>query len=211
MVAAGLTWRIFHNRSEKGPAWFDVCAKIRLGEHNKVRKRHLLHASEVPLHRFFDRGHVDCADDAGQLKASCHNMIAVPGRWNPTRCDLIDDRRGIGEPGRLDDHTLERRDGVAFQSVVEFEQRRSDVAGGGAAKATRRCHHQFAIVHVNEVVIDRDIAELVDDHGAIRKCIAPQQLIEQSGFPSAQKARQYRHRYRLIDFHGQPAARSSCG
>jgi hypothetical protein len=161
------------------------CAKIRLGQHDTIRKRHLLHAFEVPLHRLFDHGHVDCADDAGQSKASCHDMVPIPDRRKAARCDLIDDRSGIGKPGRLDDHALERRDSLALHSVVKFEQGRPDVAGSCAAEAACRCHHQLALVHANKVMIDGYIAKLVDDDGGVRKGLARQELIEQRGFPRA--------------------------
>lgn len=130
------------------------CANICLGEHDGIRKRDLLHAFEVPLHRVFDRGRIDGADDAGQSEASGDDMIPKPGCRKPARRDLIDDRSGIGQPGGLDDHALERRDSLAFHSIVEFEQGRPDVARGRAAEAARGRHHHLALVHADEIMVD---------------------------------------------------------
>src|SRR5262245_4179216 len=95
-------------------------------------------------------------------------------------------RRGIGEPGGLDDDGVELAP-PPHQPVDDAHQ----VATHGAADAAVvHLEHLLVGAH-HEVVVDADLSELVDDHGVLSAVLLGQDAVEQRRLAGAEIAGQH--------------------
>ena len=90
-------------------------------------------------------------------------MVSKVERGRSAGNEAVDDGGRIGETGGLDDHTVERMSLATVHHLLQLEQRGSHIAGRCAAKATCRRDDITLGALVNEIVIERDRAELVND------------------------------------------------
>ena len=96
-------------------------------------------------------------------------------------------RRGVGEPGRLDDDRVELAL-APHQPVDDADQ----VAAHGAADAPVVHLEHFLVRADDQVVVDADLAELVDDHGVFLAVRLGQDAVEQRRLAGAEVAGQHR-------------------
>ena len=105
-----------------------------------------------------------------------------------------EDRRGIREAGRLDRDALVARDLPARAPCLEVAQLVGQVGADGAADAAR-CQHDGALVDAREqVMVERDLAELVHEHGGLAHLRVAQQLAQERRLAAAEEARDQRDR-----------------
>ena len=101
----------------------------------------------------------------------------------------VQDRRRVGQPGRLDDDALERLHAAVVAPAQQVLQGRDQVAAHGAAEAARREQDHALVGRLDEEVIETDLAELVDDDdGALEGRVA-QQIVEQRRLAGAEETR----------------------
>ena len=91
---------------------------------------------------------------------------------------------GLRKPGRLDDHGIES---CAMRG--ELEETAKQIAAHAAANAAVVHLDHFLIRRDQEVMIDSDLAELVDDDGDAAAVIPGQYAVDERGFARAQKPR----------------------
>ena len=99
-------------------------------------------------------------------------------------------RRRIGEPGGLDDDGVELAL-AAHQPVDDADQ----VAAHRAADAAVVHVEHFLVGAHHEVVVDADLAELVDDDGVFLAVLLAQNPIQQCGLAGTEIAGQNGHRH----------------
>ena len=138
-----------------------------------------------------EAGHCVHGDDhAGKPVAFLEVLVGEQG---------MDDRRRVGETGGFNDHTVQGRDFTLELLNEKLAQRVHEVAADGAAKAAGiKQHHVFADFTHQEMV-ERDVAELVDEDGGARERFVLQKFVEQRGLAAAEKARQHEERQALLE------------
>ena len=99
-------------------------------------------------------------------------------------------RRRIGEAGGLDDDGVELAL-APHQPVDDADQ----VAAHGAADAAVVHLEHFLVGADDEVVVDADLAELVDDHGVFLAVRLGQDAVEQRGLAGAEIAGEHGDRH----------------
>ena len=78
----------------------------------------------------------------------------------------VQHRRRIGEAGRLQQHAAERAAPVVEIAQQRF-QRVDQIAAHGAAQAARLQQHHVVADIFDQQMVERDVAELVDDDGGV--------------------------------------------
>ena len=175
---------------EDGRALFGA-GQIGFGQHDAVGHRRLLDRFGMRVERRLAIDAVDHGDDAVEPVA-LHQIRMRHGG--------VQQRRRIGQAGRFDQHAAE---GAA--PVVEIAQQRlqrvHQIAAHGAAQATRLQQHHVVADIFDQQVIERDVAEFVDDDGGIAQRRVLEQAVEQRGLAGAEKAGEHGERNGL----GRPA------
>ena len=95
-------------------------------------------------------------------------------------------RRGVGEPGGLHDDGVEPA--LAPHQPVDDAH---EIAAHGAADATIVHLEHFLVGSDDEIVVDADLAELVDDDGVPLPMRLGQDAVEQGGLAGAEVAGQH--------------------
>jgi hypothetical protein len=90
-------------------------------------------------------------------------------------------RRGVGEPGGLDDDGVE----LAFSSDEAVDDAHQVAAHGAADAAVVHLEH-FLVGVDDELVVDADLAEFVDDDGEFLAVRLGQNAVEQRGLAGAE-------------------------
>jgi len=129
--------------------------EVGLGQQQPVGHRHLAHGFFLAVERAVAVDRVDRGHDPVEPVVAADHGIAH---------QRVQDRDGIREAGRLDQQPLERRQvalGAARQQVAHGVDQ---IALDGAADAAAL--HQDRVVgrRRDQVVVEPDLAELVDDH-----------------------------------------------
>src|SRR5581483_3606300 len=89
---------------------------------------------------------------------------------------------------RLDDEAAEGRDLAAFPPRIEVAQRLAQIAANGAAETAASQQHDVVVEPAQQVMVESDLAELVDEHRGIVELLRAQQALEQRGLAAAQKS-----------------------
>ena len=97
-------------------------------------------------------------------------------------------RHRVGEAGGLDDDGVEAA-GAAHQALDDADQ----VAAHRAADAAIVHLVDFLVGFHDQVVVDADLAELVDDHGVALAVVFGEDAVEQRGLAGAEIAGQHGH------------------
>jgi len=111
----------------------------------------------------------------------------VPGGGDGVAHQRQQDRRRVGEPGRLDDDAAERRQLAARAPVKEIGQRLAQRVEQRAAEAPRLEQQHVVAPAGHQQMVEPDLAELVDDDDAVRHRLVPQQPVEQRRLAAAEK------------------------
>ena len=149
-----------------------------LGHHQPVGERDLPPRLAVPLQRreagagVDQRRHLNEPGFGGQ-----------PGVGE----QRVQDRAGIGEARGLDGDAAER-DLAAGASRQQPMQRLDEIAAQRAAQASRRQQRDLAVEPLVEPVVERRLAELVDDDQRLGQRGVAQQAVEQRGLAGAEEA-----------------------
>src|SRR5215210_1541625 len=83
--------------------------------------------------------------------------------------DREEDGGGIREPGRLHYHPIERRDSTSSLLVQKLQELGDEILARGAAHAAVLEEDGLLIGAPEEVMVEANLAELVDEHGRIRQ------------------------------------------
>jgi len=126
------------------------------------------------------------------------------------------DRRRVGEAGRLDHDPAKPLDLAGVAPVEEAAQGASQVLSDGAAKAPAGQFEHAALDKVEKIVVDSDLTDFVDDDGGVGKSGRDEGAAQEGRFAAAEKAGQYgcrkgfrlSHSSRTLDRPVNPAPRS---
>ena len=132
-----------------------IVDEIGLGEQQPVGDRHLFDRLAMRVERRHPRRGIDRRE---------HRVEPVQ-RFEPRIGDQrVQDRRGVGEPGRLDHHAVEPASPVAREPPGRIAQRPRQIAADRAAQATaHQLDHQILAGSRDQLVIQSDRPEFVDD------------------------------------------------
>ncbi len=122
-----------------------------------------------------------------------HAIEPVAQQQIGMRHGRVQHRGRIGQAGGFQQHAPERAAPVveiAQQSLESVDQ----VAAHGAAQASRLQQHHVVADIFDEEMVERHLAELVDDDGGIRQRGIFQQPVEQGGLAGAEKAGEHGQR-----------------
>ena len=126
---------------------------------------------------------VDGRDDALEL------VVVLDDRLGEQR---VDDRRRVGEPGRLDDDASERGDLAALAPAEQVAQLVGEVAAQRAADAAALQQHRALVDPPQQVMVDADLADLVHDHRRLAHRGMAEQARDQRRLAAAEEARHER-------------------
>ena len=99
----------------------------------------------------------------------------------------VDDRRRVGQARSLDDDAAERRDLPPRPPAVQVAELVREVAAQRAADAARVEQHRPLVDPPEQMVVDPDLAQLVDDHGRLAHVRMRQQARDQRRLPRAEE------------------------
>src|SRR5262245_39042137 len=105
----------------------------------------------------------------------------------------MQDRRRVCQPAGLDDDAVEGGDGAAVAPAQEILKGQYKVITDRAAQAPRLQSDEALLASLDQIVIEPDLAELVDDNRRARELRGVEQACEQRGLAAAEKAGQQRH------------------
>ena len=120
-----------------------------------------------------------------------------------------EDRGRLGKAGRLDRDAAEARDLAGVHPVDQVAQLVGEVAAQRAAEAAGIEQHG-ALVHAGQqVMVDADLAQLVDDHGRLAHVGVREQARQQRRLARAEEAGEQRQRDALVGSRDTVVDRSS--
>ena len=153
--------------------------EVALGDDDAVRHRGLLDGLPVAAELDVAVDPVDRRDHAVQGEPVGDHAVGH---------QRMDYGRGVGEPGGLDHHAGKRRH-VALDPLDEqFAQRAGEIVADGAAKTARVEQHRVLVDLLDQVVVEPDLAELVDQDRRFRHLGMFQQRIDKRGLSASQKS-----------------------
>jgi hypothetical protein len=118
----------------------------------------------------------------------------VLGRKQRIGREGLDDRRGIGETGGLDDDAIEVDHFAGAALREQLAQRLLQIGAHGAAEAAVREQRDVLGGRSDERIVDADFAELVDHHRDPVHARMREQPPDQRRLAAAEEARDDRHR-----------------
>ena len=160
------------------------CGEVDLGDDDAIGQRRLLHRFRLPVEMHRTVHGIDGGEHAAETEMVADLRFVQDG---------AEDRRRIGQPRGLH-HQPRERHLAALAPRVEAADRLRQVAADGAADAAR-LHQQHVAAHVgDQVVIEADLPELVDQHGAVGEVRTAQHMPQQRGLAGAEEAGEHMHR-----------------
>ena len=130
-------------------------------------------------------GHVDGSDHAVATIAVGNEGLFHQG---------MNHRCRVGQAGSFEQHPIDGRNLLAEGLHEQPLERRHQIALHAAAHATAIEHDQGFIDLLDQMVVDADVAQLVDQHRHPLGAGVAQQVVEHSRFAGAEKAGQHGHR-----------------
>ena len=154
-------------------------AQIRLGQNQPVGHRYLFGrlGKAADLGRAVDG--VNRGDDAGETE-----MVAQDGLGQ----QRVGDRRRIRQSGSLDDDPAEIRHLAARSPRQLLAQRLLQIAAHRAAQAAVFQQQRAFGDALQQMMVEPDLAELVDEDENVGQLRRAQQTLQQRGFAAAEKA-----------------------
>ena len=131
------------------------------------------------------RDRIDQGDDPSQMQAVVEHRIGAQG---------VEDRRRVGEAGGFDDDAAKGADVAVRTPVEQAAQGAGEILANRAAQAPAGQLDDAALYEVDEMMVDRDFADLVDDDGGVGERRRRQRAAQQRGFAAAEKTGQHRCR-----------------
>ena len=157
--------------------------KIGLGEHDAVGDGGLLHSLDMAIERGLAVDGIDQRDDAIEPE-SLHQ------RW--MRHDRLQHWCGVGKTGGFDHDTGKPGDTTGLQPVDEVGQCVDEIATHGAAEAAVGKLDDAVRGLLDQQVVDRHLAELVDDDRRVGQRRILEQPVEQRRLAGTEKAGEHR-------------------
>ena len=156
-------------------------SEIGLGDDQRVGECGLPCSFGEAIERLGTLHGVDQGDHSGEAQAVIEHRIGA---------EREQDRRRVGKTGRLDDNAAKPPDLPGITPLEKAAQGPRQVLAHGAAQTTSRQFEHIALDEVDQVMIDRDLADLVDDDGGVGELGRGQRPAQQRRFATAEKARQ---------------------
>ena len=153
--------------------------QVGLSQHHVIRQRDLLARLRMPRQLRRAELAIDGRHDRLQPKRPRQHRIAQ---------DRLCDRRRIGQSRGLDDQPREIRQRAALPPAEQPHHRQVQIAHQIAAQASVRHHHGPLRTMIDQVAVDRHLAEFIDRDGGVRHAGIAQQGIDQRRLTTAQKA-----------------------
>ena len=100
-----------------------------------------------------------------------------------------EDGKRIGQARALDDQPAEARHLPTLALAMQVLDRRRQLAADGAAQAARLQQHHGVVDALQQMMIEPDLAELVDQHGGVGQRRIGQQALQKRGLARTQEAR----------------------
>src|SRR5712691_52045 len=151
--------------------------QVRLVDQDHVGERDLVLRLRGILEAVLEPPGVGHGDDRVELGLAAHRLVHEEG---------LGDRGRIGEPGGLHDDGVEPA--LAPHQAVDDAH---EVAAHGAADAAVVHLEHFLVGADHQLVVDADLAELVDDDGELLPVRLGQDAVEQRGLAGAEIAGQH--------------------
>src|SRR5260370_27025554 len=105
----------------------------------------------------------------------------------------LQDRGGVGQPARFDHDAIERRAVAVIAPLQHVLQGLRQVGADLAAEAAGRQFDEAILARFDQLVVETDLAELIDDDGRSRACALAQQMAEDPRLAAAEEAGQNRN------------------
>jgi hypothetical protein len=156
---------------------------IGLGHHQPVGDSRLLDRFEVRVERTSAEFAVDRGHDTIQ---------SIQGRKHRLGNQGLKDGRGVGQAGGFDHDALERRHLFTHAPGVQVIQLLRKIAAQRAAQAATVKEHNGLAGRIEQLMIERNLAELVDQNRGVGQCSLPQQTRQQRRLAAAQITGQQR-------------------
>ena len=155
--------------------------QIAFGHQQAVSHRHLFHRFGV---------NSDLAAAMRRINSGYHAINAKAVGDEKVLHQGVDNRRWVGQSGRFDDDAADRLQLAAHATHEQFGQAARQVAAYRAADATGVEHDHVFIDFRDQMMVDRNTAELVDQHRRSRHFRLAEQMIEQSCLACPEKTSQ---------------------
>ena len=162
--------------------------KIGLGHHEEVGERGLARRLGKALDRRGAGHRIDQGDDPRQSQRVVEHRIGA---------ERVKDRRRVGEPGGFDDDAAERLDVASLAPIDQAAQGPRQILPNRAAEAPAGQFDDAPVDKIDEVMVDRDLADLVDDDRGVGKRGGGERAAQQRRFAAAEKTGQHRHGHGL--------------
>jgi hypothetical protein len=178
----------FNSRSRsRSRATSALGSEVGFADHQSVGDRGLSHRFHMAIELCAAMDRIDGGDDAVQAISVLEQRIAH---------EASDDGQWVGETGRLDRHTPERRQRARQPLHVQLLESIDELALDGTADASGLEQYGARVQRTDDQMIDRDFTELVDQDSRRLHLLACQQMVEQRGFAAAEEAGDERDRNR---------------
>ena len=119
----------------------------------------------------------------------------------------LQDRRRIGQSTGLDDDAIERGAAALVAPPQQVMQGLRQVGADLAAEAAGRQFDEAVFARFDELMVEPDLAKLIDDDGGAREFRLAQQVAEHGRLAAAEEAGEDRNRDRVALITMAPAAR----
>ena len=162
--------------------------EIGLGDHQSVGERGLPPRLGEAVETVGAIYRVDEGDDPRQMQRVVEHRIGA-------QCE--EDRGRVGEPGGFDHDPAKPPDFAGIAALEEAAQGAREVLAHRAAQASPRQFQHTALDEIDEVMVDRDLAELVDDDSRIGEGGRDERTPQQRRFATAEKPGQHGRRQSL--------------
>src|SRR5690554_575425 len=100
----------------------------------------------------------------------------------------VDDWRRISEAGGFNQHPFNRTYFATRSALEQVFERAHEIASHAATDTARIQYDEAFVNFLDEVMVHRHFAELVDEHGGSGQTRGRGEVTEQGGFSGAQKA-----------------------
>ncbi len=162
--------------------------EVGLGDHQRIGERGLPPRLGEAVETVGAIHRVDESDDPRQMQRVVEHRIGA-------QCE--EDRSGVGKPGGFDHDPPKPPDFAGIAALEEAAQGARKVLAHRTAQASPRQFQHTTLDEIDEVMVDRDLAELVDDDSRIGEGGRDERAPQQRRFATAEKPGQHGRRQSL--------------
>src|SRR5215218_3501621 len=158
---------------------------VRLGHDDLVGRRDLLERLRVAVQVQVSVDRVD------RSEYQVHREVVLQDGIGE---DRVEDGGGIRQAGRLDDDAIQPRYLALLVHVEESQEGSDEILPGGAAYAAAREQNRALVDPAQEVVVQTNLAELVDENGSVGHRRLREHPPQERRLAAAEEAGHDRHR-----------------